>query len=99
MTTRILNIVGRMDRGGVETWLMHVLRHIDRERFQMDFLVHTDQPSAYDDEIRSLGAKIIPCPYPSYRRPWAYARSFKQILREQERYDVIHSHVFYFSGY
>jgi len=35
MTTRILHVIGRMDRRGVETWLMNVLRYIDRERFHM----------------------------------------------------------------
>ena len=87
-----------MNRGGVETWLMHVLRHIDRERFHMDFLVHTEKPGAYDEEIRSLGAEIIPCPNPS-SRPWTYARNFKRILREQGPYNVVHSHVHNFSGY
>ncbi len=44
---RILHVVGGMNRGGVETWLMHVLRNIDREQYQMDFLVHTTEPYAY----------------------------------------------------
>ena len=42
---RVLHVLGGMNRGGVETWLMHVLRHIDRNRFRMDFLVHTVNPS------------------------------------------------------
>lgn len=94
---RILHVVGGMNRGGIETWLMHVLRHIDRDRFQIDFLVHTTQPCAYDDEIRTLGSKIIPCLDPS--RPWSYAHNFKQILREHGPYDIVHSHVHHFSGY
>src|SRR5215218_2027129 len=32
---RILHVLGVMNRGGIETWLMHVLRHINRERFHM----------------------------------------------------------------
>ncbi|PSB60813.1 glycosyltransferase, partial [Chroococcidiopsis cubana CCALA 043] len=52
---RILQVVGGMNRGGIETWLINVLRHIDRDRFQIDFLVHTTQPCAYDNEIRALG--------------------------------------------
>ena len=28
---RILQVVGGMVRGGIETWLTNVLRHIDRE--------------------------------------------------------------------
>ena len=94
---RILHVVGGMNRGGVETWLMHVLRHIERDRFQIDFLVHTDQPCAYDEEIRALGSQIIPCLDPS--KPWLYASNFKGILREYGPYDIVHSHVHHFSGY
>lgn len=94
---RILHAVGGMNRAGTETWLMHVLRNIDRDRFQMDFLVHTDQPSAYDEEIRALGCKIIPCLDRS--KPWLYSRNLKRILREYGPYDIVHSHVHHFSGY
>lgn len=94
---RVLHVVGRMNRGGVETWLMHVLRSIDRREFRMDFLVHSTEPGAYDREIRALGSKVIPCLRP--RRPWIYARNFKRILREHGPYDVVHSHVHHYSGY
>ncbi len=93
---RILHVVGGMNRGGVETWLMNVLRNIDRERYHMDFLVHTDQPRAYDDEVRALGSRIIPCLHPD--RPLRYARRFTQVLREYGPYDVVHSHVHHYSG-
>lgn len=94
---RILHVLGGMNRGGIETWLMHILRHIDREHIQMDFLVHTTKPCAYDDEIRALGSKVIPCP--SSSNPWLYARNFKQIISEYGHYDVVHSHVHHYSGY
>lgn len=94
---RILQVVGGMNRGGVETWLMHVLRHIDRDRFQIDFLVHTNQPCAYDDEIRALGSRIIPCLSPS--QPLRYARRLQHILEADGPYDVVHSHVHHYSGW
>jgi glycosyltransferase involved in cell wall biosynthesis len=94
---RILQVLGGMHRGGPETWLMHILRPLDRQRFQMDFLVHTDQPCAYDEEIGALGGKVIPCLSP--QNPFAYARNFKRILRELGPYDVVHSEVQYFSGF
>jgi glycosyltransferase involved in cell wall biosynthesis len=94
---RILHVVGGMERGGVEKWLMHVLRNIDRERYRMDFLVHTDENCAYDEEIRALGAKIIPCL--GTRRPWIYARNFRRVMSEFGPYDVVHSHVHYYSGF
>lgn len=94
---RILHIVGGMNRGGVETWLMHVLRHIDRRQYQMDFLTHTTEPCAYDDEIRALGSQIIPCLNPT-SKPLTYARNLHAVL-ENGRYDVLHSHVHHFSGW
>lgn len=94
---RILHVVGCMDRGGVETWLMQILRNIDRSRFQMDFLVHTAKPGAYDDEIEALGSRIIPCL--GVRKPWVYAANFQRRLSEEGPYDIVHSHVDAFSGY
>lgn len=94
---RILHVVGAMERGGVETWLLHVLRNTDRERFHMDFLVHTTSAAAYDNEIRALGSKILPCISPSH--PVHYAREFYRIIDESGPYDAVHSHVHYFSGY
>jgi glycosyltransferase involved in cell wall biosynthesis len=93
---RVLHVLCGMNRCGIETWLMYVLRNIDRNRFRMDFLVHKSVPCDYDDEIRSLGSEVIPCLHPS--RPWTYARNFKRILRELGPYDVVHSHVHHFSG-
>jgi glycosyltransferase involved in cell wall biosynthesis len=94
---RILHVLGTLDRGGVETWLVQVLRHIDREKYQMDFLVHTTEPGAYDDEVLSLGSRVIPCLRPS--NPAMYARNFRRVLRKYGPYDVVHSHVHHYSGY
>ncbi len=91
---RILHVLGGKDRGGVETWLMHVLRHVDRSRFQMDFAVNVQRRCAYDDEIEALGSKIYPCPTPS--NPLQYARNFRKILREHGPYDVVHSDVYHY---
>jgi len=88
---RILHVLYKMDRGGAETWLMHILRHMDRQRFQQDILVHDPSPGAYDAEAQSLGARIIYCPYPS--SPWTYARRFKRILADYGPYDVVHAHL------
>lgn len=95
---RILHVVGSMVRGGIETWLMHILRHIDRDRFLMDFLVLTTKPGDYDEEIRALGSQIIPCPL-HRGNPWSYAVNFKRILREYGPYHIVHSHPHHFSGY
>lgn len=96
LPVRILHIVGGMNRGGAETWLMHALRHVDRDRYRMDFLVHTDEECDYDEEIRGLGSNIIPCLVG--RKPWRYVPALRRILQEHGPYQIVHSHVHHYSG-
>jgi glycosyltransferase involved in cell wall biosynthesis len=84
-----------MDPGGVETWLMHVLRNIDRERFQFHFCTSGRHAGLYAGEIEKLGGKVLRCPKGA--NLWSFARRFRRILREGN-YDVVHSHVHFFSG-
>lgn len=86
-----------MDRGGVETWLMHVIRNIDRNWFQFHFAVQTEAQSAYDEEIISLGGKIHCLGNP--RRPLRYGLRFRDISRTDGPFHVVHSHVYLYSGF
>jgi glycosyltransferase involved in cell wall biosynthesis len=94
---RILHVVREMARGGVETWLMHVLRHIDSRRVQMDFLVQTDEPGDYDAEIEARGSRLLRCTAPRYSPE--YARRMCALFSTGRLYDAVHSHVHHFSGY
>src|SRR5215469_5830713 len=92
---RILHALGAMNPGGIETWLMHVLRNIDRSQFQMDFCLFGSEPGLYATEIEGFGSTIWRCQMSG--NLWSFRRRFHQILREGE-YDVVHSHVHFFSG-
>src|SRR6185295_4191443 len=74
---------------------MHVLRGIDRSRYAMDFLVHTTEPAAFDEEIKALGSRIIPLPSPT--PGLRYASRFRAAIGD-EPVDIVHSHVHHFSG-
>jgi glycosyltransferase involved in cell wall biosynthesis len=93
---RILQVVGTMDTGGRETWLMNVLRRIDRSRYAFDFLTHTDKACFYDNEIRSLGGRLLLCPGRNHL--WKYMKNLRRILKESGPFDVVHSHLHHFSG-
>jgi glycosyltransferase involved in cell wall biosynthesis len=93
---RILHAFGRMGRGGAETWLMNVMRRIDRERFHFDFVVHRRRPGEFDDEIHTLGGAIYLAEH--YRQPARYALELGSVLN-RGGYHIAHSHVSHFSGY
>src|SRR6187549_1780567 len=81
---KVLHILGSLNRGGAETWLLHVLRHINHDKFQIDFLVHTAETGDYEDEAKALGAQVLRCLNPS-NLP-AYAQQLRRILREHGPY-------------
>jgi glycosyltransferase involved in cell wall biosynthesis len=74
---------------------MHVLRHADRNRFPFDFCTFGDSPGLHATEAEKLGAVVLRCP--KNENQLTFGLRFKQILRK-ERYDVVHSHVHFFSG-
>lgn len=52
----VLCVVSSLNAGGAETFLMKVLRTIDRTQYMFDFIVSAD--GIYDAEVLQLGSKI-----------------------------------------
>jgi glycosyltransferase involved in cell wall biosynthesis len=94
---RVLNILGRLDRGGVETTLVETLADLDRTKCEMDIMVHCKDPGSYDGEVRRLGAQVIVCPLS--HNPLTYALRLRRTLLQYGPYDIVDSHVHFFSGF
>ncbi len=97
---RILNVVGRMDRGGIETLIMNVYRHIDRSKVQFDFLAHYGKENAdYNEEIRSLGGRIYEMPVIKttektyYNRFFQYRKALIAFFKAHPEYHIVHGHM------
>lgn len=58
---RILQVFGRLTRGGLETFVMNLYREIDRTKIQFDFLV-TGRGGDYEEEVERMGARIFRIP-------------------------------------
>lgn len=87
---RILHVIGKMDRAGAETMLMNLYRSIDRSKFQFDFVTFTTEKGDYDEEILSLGGKIIPIVAKDSVGRMVELYLFLKIHPE---YKIVHSHV------
>ena len=88
---RILQVVTKMDRAGLETMLMNYYRHTDRSVIQFDFLVHRTERGAYDNEIESLGGRI----YRLHRLvPWSlsYRKKLDDFFENHKEYRIVHVH-------
>jgi glycosyltransferase involved in cell wall biosynthesis len=93
---RVLQVVHGLVPGGIETWLVNVLRAIDRDRFQIDFVTSAGKPCYYDENVRALGSKIHFVRAP--KKPWVYAPELLRTIR-RERYDVVHAHLDHYGGF
>ncbi|MCP4189667.1 MAG: glycosyltransferase family 1 protein [Planctomycetaceae bacterium] len=96
MPIRVLHVIGGTECGGSESWLVELAKRCDRRQLSMDFLVHSHEPGHYDQVLIDHGAKLLRCASP--RSPWRYARTFRRLLRQYGPYQVVHSHVSFFSG-
>ena len=45
--------------GGGEAYIMNLVRHIDPEKVQFDYLVNYEEVIAYEQELRTMGADIF----------------------------------------
>ncbi|MFC0652917.1 glycosyltransferase family 1 protein, partial [Lederbergia wuyishanensis] len=89
---RILQIVGAMNRGGIETFIMNVYRNIDRSKLQFDFLVHTSEECAYDEEIKELGGNIFSV-IPRRQGIYKNKRSLEDFFKVHNDYSIAHQHL------
>lgn len=78
---RLLCIVGGMNAGGAETFLMKLYRNLDRNKYQMDFCVSKQQKGFYDDEIIRMGGKII-YTTPKTKNPFSSFKSIYTIVKD-----------------
>lgn len=88
---RVLQVVTKMDRGGLETMIMNYYRHIDRDKVQFDFLTHRQERGAFDTEIEEMGGIIYRLPR---LVPWSlsYKHALNQFFVEHPEYRIVHVH-------
>ncbi len=95
---RILHVLGTMDRGGTESMLMSHYRHIDRNKMQFDFVVHTTAHCDFEDEIILLGGILHRIPRFKMFNIFQYKSAWEELFRHHPEYQIIHVHHFLVAG-
>lgn len=97
---RVLQSVGSLGMGGNEIFVMNFYRHINKEKFQVDFVIYDDSKMHFYDEIISMGGKVHICKSKIKNK---YLSALIQILKVKNiiiknNYDIIHCHSCSFIG-
>ena len=88
---RILHIIGSLNRGGAEAFLMNLYRNWNRNEIQFDFALYDhEKDKNFYYEAKKLGAEIYYLPYKSK----GIIRNLKAIksLVEEKKYTVVWRH-------
>ncbi|WP_366161296.1 glycosyltransferase family 1 protein [Bacillus infantis] len=95
---RVLQITGKMNRGGAETMVMNLYREIDKSVTQFDFISYSEEEGEYDSEIKKMGGRIIFIPSPKKVGIFRFLKNFKKVNEMYGPYHAIHSHNLFNSG-
>ncbi len=87
---KVLHIMAGADAGGISTVVLNYYSHIDREQFQFDIAVTTDQVGKNAEEFKMLGARIYRIPLKSTGIK-KYETAVRDML-EENQYNAIHVH-------
>ncbi|GLX78792.1 putative glycosyltransferase EpsF [Thalassotalea insulae] len=93
---KVLHVAGKMDLGGVESWLLGLAQELRHSNIEMDIVVHTKAAGCLDEKFKALGVNIFPVV--NHKNPVQYVFNFYQLLKKNGPYQAVHSHVLYFSG-
>ena len=87
---KVAHIIGKWVGGGVESVVINYYRHIDKTKFEFDFICDEDSTFIPYEEIEKMGGKVILVP--PYQKTFKYIKALKKIFLE-EKYDIVHSHL------
>ena len=97
----VLHIVGGLDRGGAEAYIMNTLRNIDRKKYR--FIIATFMaPSngdkyAYQDELETLGVEIVRLRDTRFSNPRDFEKQIEILVRKRG-INIVHSHIDFMSA-
>jgi len=92
---KVLHIFSKMNLGGAELRTVDLMPLMRERGVLFDFCTLKSGEGQLDEKVRELGGKIYSCPL----RPglMTFSRRFVKFLKTTD-YDILHSHIYYFSG-
>lgn len=92
---RVLHVLGSLGHGGIETWLMHIFRKMDPASVRHEVILTKAEPGVYEEEALQLGVQVHRPVHQGGRLD--LLKRLDALLRGAS-YDVVHSHMYMFSG-
>ena len=99
---RLAYVTHGLSANGIESLLVNIARHIDRERFDVTFILAVDPdipPCLFEPEILSLGMRVIRiCDLDGLKKKKRYISSLYSVFKK-EQFDIVHANMDLLSGF
>lgn len=97
---RVLQSLNSLGIGGNVIFVMNFFRKIDKEKFQVDFVIYDDTKLDFYEEIKKNGSRVYFCKSTKKNR---FLKLFDEMMKvkrllKKEHYDIIHCHSCSFRG-
>ena len=89
----VLEIVGSLKIGGQEKVGKEIGLHIDRNKYEIYYLVFDENKEMYEQELNDAGIKVFHLPEPS-RGYIQYLKNLYKLMKENS-YDIVHAHTMF----
>lgn len=90
---RILHVIGSLNSGGSQAFVMNIYRNIDRKKFQFDFVIDKENETFYMDEIKELGGKVYVLKNVKECNPIMFWKQWNEFFKKHSEYKIVHGHV------
>lgn len=93
---RVLYFVDRMLKGGIQSLVFEIAKRINKDKFQLDFLLLDDgKKYELEEELKELGCKVYKLHGIWIRTPidfLRYTNTLEDFFKKHNNYDIVHMH-------
>lgn len=86
-------MIGSLDIGGSQSFVMNIYRKIDRSKVQFDFIIDHPENDYYASEIEEMGGKVFRFKTFTGRNYFSMVNEWKNFFSTHPEYKVLHCHV------
>lgn len=95
---KVLQVFNRLNQGGIEHVVINLMKNMDSSQVEFHFAMMSGQRGLLDDQVKAMGGKIYY--FSSGDKSLSNVRhNLEDIIKNYGPFHVVHSHVYFFSGY
>lgn len=97
---RVLYVVSGVSHEGIGSYLLNVVKNIDKDKFEISFALATDYKQAHEDKLLELDCNIYRTAEigNGVKGKILHFVNLIRLIKKDEPFDILHTHMDFFNG-